>query len=439
MVSRVVSALKTLRRRLFWQHLRLLGFSLLGVFFLLTLRFDSSLLLFPVPEVVPPSGLRIVTVLGVILLLVAWRMLGYLAPGAQYLNDQDTVAGMPVARVRERAQDLARRLGLKPPRFRVAALESVPYLAILDRPGSRDDLLLVPTQPEILGDGQDLEAVLAHEVGHLWAHTGLQNTLRVIYQAPFQALEFAGYGLIYLAYWPRVGPILALFPAILYGFLWHRLMNLFLGITFARWNSAVAYTNEFLADTVALQLLGLEAVANMLVRVHFRILVQVILTDLANYLKTLAPLLGLDPEPVASWVQQALRDALSQHPYSVEQAARSLLRNFFKAFGDRLEVSETDLPDLPARELLSLLLKRIPRHQRLPLALQTPITLLALNEGGPEQYDRYPPYGQLDTGELRSLVRRARRAGKISIGDLPSDTHPSILARLQHLLSIAVP
>ena len=437
MVSRITHALQRLRRQLVWQHLRLFGFSLLGLFFLLTLRFDTSLLLFPIPDLAPPTPLRILGVGLAVALLVALNMTGYFAPGVHYLEDHETLAGVPVARLREQARELARRLGLRPPRFRVAALESVPYLAILDRPGSRDDLLLVPTHPEILNHPQDLQAVLAHEVGHLWAHTGLQNTLRVVYRAPLRALELAGYVLIYAAYLAQVGPLLSLFPALLYGLLWHRLTRLLVRATYGRWNTELSYTNEFLADTVALKLLGLEAVANMLVRVHFRILVQVILTDLARYLETLAPYIGLDPKAVASEAGALLQQALRQHPYSVEQAGRRLLLGFLEVFGETLGLDPRALQDLPAKEILARILERVPRRQRLSLAFQTPATLLVLNEPGPERYDLYPPYGQLDPGELRRLVRQAREAGRISIADLPSDTHPSILARLRHLLAVA--
>ncbi len=436
MISRTQHALKNLRQRLVGQHLRMAGFSLLLLFLLLSLQFDATPLLVPVPELVPPSGLRVLGVLITVALVVLLGMTGYLAPGVRYLKDSDRIAGITVQELRERARNLARKLGLQPPRFRVAALESVPFLAVMDRPGSRNDLLLVPTRPEILRDAP-LDAVLAHEVGHLWAHTGLQNALRLVYLAPFRVLRYAGYVLIYGAYLPRVGPLLALFPAVVYGLGFQTLIQLLGTRTLLRWNTAIAYTNEFLADTVALGLLDLEAVANMLVRVHYRILVQALMEDLAAYLERLAPYLSLPQKEVHQEVREALRQALEQHPYSVHQASGTLLRRFLERFGHALGIPLLPEGPVDSKDLLSLLLERIPRRHRFAVARRTPATVLALDEPGPERYDRYPPYGWLDPGELRTLVQQAREAGRLSIADLPSDTHPSILARLQHLLWVA--
>ncbi len=436
MIPRTRYVLRQLQHRLVFQHGKLAVLAVIVLFILLTLRFDTSLLILPIPDLAPPSGLRVGLTLLAVLLVVLLGMAGYLAPGVHYLSDTDRVGNLSVKDLRERAQRLAQKLGLKPPRFRVAALESIPFLAVLDRPGSRDDLLLVPTQPELLADAP-LEAVLAHEVGHLWAHTGLQNTLRLVYRAPWRVLKYAGYVLLYGAYLPHVGPVLALFPTLVYGLAFQYGVHLLATWTLYRWNTELAYTNEFLADTVALHLLDLETVANMLVQVHYRILVQALLEELARYLETLAPYLSLAKGEVRAAVQEGLKAALKAHPYSVRKASEHLLRHFYQRFGEDLAIPLPEGEATDSKELLARLMERVPKKHRLSLAFQTPASLLALDEAGPERYDRYPPYGHLDPGELRTLVRQAREAGRLSIADLPSDTHPSILARLQHLLRVA--
>lgn len=373
----------------------------------------------------------------VIVITIFRQSLSYFAFAG--VEEPKRVLGMSISEFHDLLKQISNALGLKRQQFKVTHID-FENVAVVDRPITPKDLILVPkdTPPEITQE--ELQALISHEIGHVKAHVGIQHVFQELSVSSIIAFMVK----IYIAgFWrafsemPLIFSIIWLIPLTI---AIRPIVNKVLNPIASFLTMRISHLNEHYADLIALSVSGPMASINMLIHLQDWAYKKWRLSILAKLFIEILKAKGGDENLInkcKSWIEKTQYvSAVPPHEHEKE-----MVLNFVRIFGTEIGLSPADLPETePLGRLIRNLLRLVPVYKRIAIR-ETFVRLWKWDKYVPtwRQFDKQAPFGILDSEELDDFVKAIEDLGIEGVNpvDLTTLSHPTILKRIEFILSLS--
>ena len=355
------------------------------------------------------------------------------------INEPARVLGMEISEFRSILKQISKTLGLRRQEFRIKPIE-FENAAVIDRPFTPKDLILVPEDSPPGITRSELKALISHEIGHIKAHVGVQHIFQLITVSSIIAFIANAYILAIFRSLSEMSLFFAIIWLVPLTAAVRPIVNKVLNPIASYLMMHISHLNEYYADLIALSVAGPIATINMLLHLQDWAYKQWRISVLANLFTEVLKAKGAHKrviEKCKSWV------AKTKYDYDIPtyEYEKRLVLDFTKLFGSEIGLSPSQINETESLSaIIKNLLKLVPFYKR--IAIRDTLTRLwKWDEYVPtwRQFDKQEPFGILDNEELSNFLRAIEDMGTEGINpvDLTTISHPTVLKRIEFILSIS--